>query len=989
MSHRNSDLTALHRETRGDIRCLSISDNSRDINKMRKITSILLVMFGLLLAGCQANDQQSAATAVPESTAITEAAAVTVAPATEPAAEPTAEPTDASEEVTANLTGITWQWQGTTTPVERIVASDPSLYTVTFNDDGTAAILADCKNAETTYTADAGALTIDPFAVTLQICSETSQEPVFISQLSSAARYFFEDGDLFIDLFADGGTMRFAAALSAAEQTALAAGTDLAAILGNLTYGGVLPDNQPITLTDGVGVYEDGGGGSPFVSLTDQLIATGDLDQDGNVDAVTFLVDNSSGSGNFVYLVAVLNALEDPQPVVAELLGDRTPVRSLTVDVNQMIIEMLTHGPDDPACCPSQLARKVFTLQDFRIYPLSDEVLGEVSLESLDGTAWQLVDLNGGQESVLPDTVVSLTFENGEVSGSAGCNDYRGPMIGGDLPQSMTIGPIAATEMQCADDIMAQENAYLTRLANVVAWRHDFGRLALTYEGAGEELGELILAPAASVTAGAPAGLPAEIVTQLDTYLQSQVYTEGGIPAGAAPGLVLYVKTPDGTYLNAAGVSSLEDGTPMQGNDILEIGSNTKSMTIVLLMQLVEQGLISLDDPLSKYLPEQAAALPNGDQITIRQMAQHTAGLWDYGDDIIGSGASDPAALEAAFTPEGMVQFAIDKGTPYFAPGEEGKWHYSNTGYVLLGMIIEQITGQTIGDLMQTRIFDPLGMESATFLEGVPQPGEITTQGYWWTEDGERVNTTNWNASQGWAAGAAAMTAADLATYGQALAAGELFQNPDTLNEMLTFNPAAKFQVGGPYGLGLIDFAGDGTVWGHGGQTLGFQSLWYVDPAKDVVVVGLTNSAAYSANAFLNVRNILQGDGALPLGPLMLTTIGSILPTTWTWTQFVSPAETTDIDPAAGLTLALSKAGSMSVNTSDCDSAFGDYTVDDGGQIDFVIDASSLTCDAESLAAQFVQHLNDAVRWSFANGRLLIELPMDGGTLVFEEAALE
>ncbi len=141
-----------------------------------------------------------------------------------------------------------------------------------------------------------------------------------------------------------------------------------------------------------------------------------------------------------------------------------------------------------------------------------------------------------------------------------------------------------------------------------------------------------------------------------------------------------------------------------------------------------------------------------------------------------------------------MVQFATDNGTPYFAPGAEGQWHYSNTGYVMLGMIIEQITGQTIGDLMQTRIFDPLGMESAVFLEGVPQPGQITTQGYFWTEDGERVNTTNWNASQGWAAGAAAMTAADLATYGQALAAGELFQNADTLNEMLTFYPAAEFQ---------------------------------------------------------------------------------------------------------------------------------------------------------------------------------------------------
>ena len=120
--------------------------------------------------------------------------------------------------------------------------------------------------------------------------------------------------------------------------------------------------------------------------------------------------------------------------------------------------------------------------------------------------------------------------------------------------------------------------------------------------------------------------------------------------------------------MNAAGVASLEDGTPMQLDDRLEIGSNTKSMTVVLLMQLVEQGLISLEDPLSQWLPELAAALPNGDQITIRQMAQHTAGLWDYADDLIGDGASNPVALEAAHTPAEMVQFAADNGTPYVRP---------------------------------------------------------------------------------------------------------------------------------------------------------------------------------------------------------------------------------------------------------------------------------------------------------------------------------
>lgn len=474
--------------------------------------------------------------------------------------------------------------------------------------------------------------------------------------------------------------------------------------------------------------------------------------------------------------------------------------------------------------------------------------------------------------------------------------------------------------------------------------------------------------------------LPEDLTAQLDAYLQSQVYTDGGNPRGAAPGLVLYVETPDGVYLNAAGVSNLEEGTPMQTTDILEIGSNTKSMTIVLLMQLVEEGLISLEDPLSQYLPDQAALLPNGDQITIRQMAQHTAGLYDYADSIIAAGATDPVALEGGFTPAEMVQAAVDYGTPYFAPGEEGQWHYSNTGYVLLGMIIESLTGETVGDLMQTRIFDPLGMESAVFLEGVPQEGEITTHGYWWQGD-EIIDTTNWNASQGWAAGAAAMTTEDLATYGKALAAGELFQNPETLNEMLTFDPAAISMLGTPYGLGLFDVAGDGSVWGHAGQTLGFQSLWFTDPENGIVVAGLTNSATYSAAGLVNVRSILAGNGPLPVSSATL--LPSAGPTVWQWSQFVTPVEATEIDEPANFQILLTADQGVLFINPDCGTAVGAYTVEGQGQINFDLDTSGLTCDADSLGGQLVQHLNDATRWFFDNGMLVIELPADGGSLVF------
>ncbi len=485
-------------------------------------------------------------------------------------------------------------------------------------------------------------------------------------------------------------------------------------------------------------------------------------------------------------------------------------------------------------------------------------------------------------------------------------------------------------------------------------------------------------APEEQPTAGST--LPEDVTAQLDAFLQSQVYSDGGNPRLAAPGLVLLVETPDGRYLNAAGAANMADGTPMQSEDILEIGSNTKSMTIVLLMQLVEDGLIALDDPLSQYLPDQAALLPNGDEITIRQMAQHTAGLYDYGDNIIADGLSGTDAMETGYTPSDLVQDAVDNGAPYFAPGEEGMWHYSNTGYVLLGMIIESLTGEELGNLLQTRIFDPLGMESAVFLEGVPQEGEISTHGYWWEGD-EILDTTNWNASQGWAAGAAAMTAADLATYGQALAAGELFQDPETLQEMLTFDPDALQVLGTPYGLGLFDVAGDGSVWGHAGQTLGFQSLWFTDPEKGIVVVGLTNSATYSANGLLNVRNILAGNGPLPVGSGTLLPAAG--PTAWQWTQFVTPVEATEIDEPANFQILFTGDQGVLFINPDCGSAVGTYTVDEPWQINIDLDTSSLTCDADSQGGQLAQHLNDAVSWHFDNGMLVIELPADGGAMVF------
>jgi D-alanyl-D-alanine carboxypeptidase len=608
----------------------------------------------------------------------------------------------------------------------------------------------------------------------------------------------------------------------------------------------------------------------------------------------------------------------------------------------------------------------------------------ESETNPLWANSWQWLSFTNPAEQYeidMPQNYVLTFYEDDTLTIVADCNTVLANYIDDAGALTITLGP--STLVACSPESLSDQ--FLKLLEGAARYFFEDGSLFIDLMADGGTLQFVPRNLDGLVDEGAiGSNMSEELIAQLDAFLQSQVYTAGGIPELAAPGLVLLVDTPAGRYINAAGVANLEDGTPMKIDDILQIGSNTKSMTVVVLMQLVEEGILTLDDPLSKWLPEQAALFENGDQMTLRQLAQHTAGLWDYGDNIIGSGVSDPALLEASYTPDELIQYAAENGTPYFAPGAPGKWHYSNTGYILLGMILEKATGQPLSELFQTRIFDPLGMDSAVLIEGVPQDGEITTHGYYWSEDtGERVDTTNWNASQGWAAGAVAMTATDLATYAHQLAMGGLFQKPETLAEMLTFDPSARFSVGAPYGLGLLDVAGDGTAWGHGGQTLGFQSLWFTDPAAGIVVVGLSNSASYSANNLLNVRHILQGEGAQPFGPLTLLPIGDLISTTWALTQFANPAENAAIDPGEGLALDLAQGQRVTVKSAACGEAYGTYSTDGTGQISFDLDDSGLTCEADSLARQFIQHLKDATRWHFANGSLVIELPADGGSMLF------
>mgnify|MGYP001818836972 CR=1 FL=1 len=314
------------------------------------------------------------------------------------------------------------------------------------------------------------------------------------------------------------------------------------------------------------------------------------------------------------------------------------------------------------------------------------------------------------------------------------------------------------------------------------------------------------------------------------------------------PGAVLLVDSPQGRFLEATGVSSVEEETPMQVGDVFEIGSITKSFTVAVALQLQEEGVLSLDDPLSQWLPEMAAQVPNGEQITLRQLANHSAGIWDYGDPILEAGATDPSLRQQSFTPEEIMAYALENGEPQFDPGEDQA--YSNTNYILLGMALEEAAGQSMAELYQTRIFSPLGLNNTFLLEGVPQEGQIV-DGYF-TAEGEDdeeaglVKATDWNATQGWTAGAIASNAEDMALYTEALVSGELFSDPDSLAQMTDFQEVdpLKFGLMTSYGLGVGVFPLEAAqAWGHTGGTAGFATLILTIPEKNTNLVYLANSA--------------------------------------------------------------------------------------------------------------------------------------------------
>ncbi len=330
----------------------------------------------------------------------------------------------------------------------------------------------------------------------------------------------------------------------------------------------------------------------------------------------------------------------------------------------------------------------------------------------------------------------------------------------------------------------------------------------------------------ASTTAQLPDGL----VATLDAAAQSS------FAQASAPGAIVGVRSPQGTWIKAYGVADPATGAAMTQDMHTRIGSVTKTFTGTMIMQLAEQGKLSLDDPISTYV----SGVPNGDRVTLRMLADMTSGVASYTRSAAFTDVffSKP---ETVWTPDQLVEIGV-AGSPAFEPGAQ--FDYSNTNTVLLGLVIEKVTGQPVETALQQMILDPLGLTNTSWPGDStdipePYPQGFTLQGNTATPDNP-TNATHWNPSWGWTAGELISGMNDLLVYDRALGTGQgLLDTPSQIERLTSFPGPAGYGIG----IGCVD----GWV-GHTGELPGYNTALYYDTTSDTSVVVQTNSDIASGN---------------------------------------------------------------------------------------------------------------------------------------------
>ncbi|MFE0177763.1 serine hydrolase domain-containing protein [Streptomyces sp. NPDC059002] len=350
-----------------------------------------------------------------------------------------------------------------------------------------------------------------------------------------------------------------------------------------------------------------------------------------------------------------------------------------------------------------------------------------------------------------------------------------------------------------------------------------------------------------ALAAGALAA-PALAAPPGDRHEATQRAFDGAVKQGV-PGVTGEARDKYGTWRGASGLGDLERGTPRGERDHFRVASVTKTFVATVLLQLQAEDRIDLDDPVGKWLPGVVEGHGHdGDRITVRQLLNHTSGIFDVvADEEYQRKVYSPEFLKHRYdtwTPRQLVRMAM-RNKPYFAPGEG--WRYSNTNYILAGMIIKKVTGNGYGDEIKRRVIEPLHLKSTrvpTTDPTLPRPHSRAYSKLGGEPKDTTYDVTEFNPTVAGSSGGMISDAADLNHFYTALLRGKLLP-PEQLAEMKTGVPTDESHPpGSRYGLGLesLKLPCGGVIWGHGGDFHGTTTFAAATPDG-------SHALAYNFNA--------------------------------------------------------------------------------------------------------------------------------------------
>jgi len=314
------------------------------------------------------------------------------------------------------------------------------------------------------------------------------------------------------------------------------------------------------------------------------------------------------------------------------------------------------------------------------------------------------------------------------------------------------------------------------------------------------------------------------------------------IAGSGIPGIMLTLHDSSGYWSGAAGYSDLASGIPLHPCNITRVGSIVKTFTAVTILLLQEEGKLHIDDPVSQYLTgNETEGLENADKSTLRQLMQHSSGIFNY----IQSTKFQTASLndlDKTWKPDELLEYAQNK-EPYFSPGTDVL--YSNTNYILLGMIIEKVTGKPYYQVFEEILFDPLGLVFTQCAATDPVPDDII-RGY--VDFYSNRNLINATFYSGWdyftADGGLISNTFDLNIFMTALFSGQLL-SASSMEEFLSWQTPKKEYGNGfetHYGLGIFKIITQyGEAYIHSGDAIGYAASMVYFPEQQVTITWAVN----------------------------------------------------------------------------------------------------------------------------------------------------